>query len=99
MKVSPIKIEIIGAFLAIQWDNNQESIIEAKKLREHSPSAENKGESDLFGNLSKVKKRISPEDLQILKFERVGNYAVRIIFNDGHSTGIYDWNLLQDLGN
>ena len=56
MKVSPVKIEIIGAFLAIQWDNNQESIIEAKKLREHSPSAENKGESDLFGNLSKVKK-------------------------------------------
>ena len=50
-------------------------------------------------DLSKVKKRISPEDLQILKFERVGNYAVRIIFNDGHSTGIYDWNLLQDLGN
>lgn len=99
MKVSPVKIEIIGAFLAIQWDNNQESIIEAKKLREHSPSAENKGESDLFGNLSKVKKRISHEDLQILKFERVGNYAVRIIFNDGHSTGIYDWNLLQDLGN
>ena len=99
MKVSPVKIEIIGAFLAIQWDNNQESIIEAKKLREHSPSAENKGESDLFGNLSKVQKRISPEDLQILKFERVGNYAVRIIFNDGHSTGIYDWNLLQDLGN
>ena len=99
MKVSPVKIEIIGAFLAIQWDNNQESIIEAKKLREHSPSAENKGESDLFGNLSKVKKRISPKDLQILKFERVGNYAVRIIFNDGHSTGIYDWNLLQDLGN
>ena len=99
MKVPPVKIEIIGAFLAIQWDNNQESIIEAKKLREHSPSAENKGESDLFGNLSKVKKRIPPEDLQILKFERVGNYAVRIIFNDGHSTGIYDWNLLQDLGN
>ena len=99
MKVSPVKIEIIGAFLAVQWDNNQESIIEAKKLREHSPSAENKGESDLFGNLSKVKKSISPEELQILKFERVGNYAVRIIFNDGHSTGIYDWNLLQDLGN
>ena len=99
MKVSPVKIEIIGAFLAIQWDNNQESIIEAKKLREHSPSAEKKVEYDLFGNLSKVKKRISPEDLQILKFERVGNYAVRIIFNDGHSTGIYDWNLLQDLGN
>ena len=99
MQLSPTKIEIVGAYLAIQWENSTESIIDAKTLRENSPSAENKGESDLFGNLSKIKKTDSSNNIQILNFEKIGNYAIRINFNDGHSTGIYNWSLLENLSN
>ena len=97
MQFSPKKVEVIGAFLAIQWEDNQESIIDAKTLRQNSPSAENQGETDLFGNLSKIKQAINQEDVRIIKFEKIGNYAIRLIFSDGHSTGIYNWSLLQDL--
>ena len=97
MQFSPKKVEVIGAFLAIQWEDNQESIIDAKTLRQNSPSADNQGETDLFGNLSKIKQAINPEDVRIIKFEKIGNYAIRLIFSDGHSTGIYNWSLLQDL--
>ena len=99
MQLPPIRIDIVGTFLAIQWDGNQESIIDAKTLRNNSPSAENKGETDLFGNLSKIKKGMNLDNLQILKFEKIGNYAIRLIFSDGHSTGIYNWDLLQALSN
>ena len=99
MQLPPIRIDIVGTFLAIQWDGNQESIIDAKTLRNNSPSAENKGETDLFGNISKIKKGMNMDNLQILKFEKIGNYALRLIFSDGHSTGIYNWDLLQTLSN
>ena len=99
MQLPPIRIDIVGTFLAIQWDGNQESIIDAKTLRNNSPSAENKGETDLFGNISKIKKGMNMDNLQILKFEKIGNYAIRLIFSDGHSSGIYNWDLLQTLSN
>lgn len=97
--VPPNRIEIIGEFLAIQWSNGEESFLDAKTLRENSPSAENKGESDLFGNLSLVRKAKKADPVKLLKFEKVGNYAIRIQFNDGHSTGIFSWDLLNELSN
>ena len=97
MTVSPKKIEIVGDYLAIHWVNGCEAFIDGKILRENSPSAENKGETDIFGNLSKKTHPSSRDTVKILKFEKVGNYAIRILFSDGHSTGIYDWKLLEEL--
>lgn len=95
--MSPNKIEIIGDCLAIQWPTGEESFVEAKTLRENSPSAENKGESDLFGNISLIRNSKKVSSIALLKFEKVGNYAIRIQFNDGHSSGIYSWDLLKEL--
>lgn len=97
MTVSPKKIEIVGDYLAIHWVNGCEAFIDGKILRENSPSAENKGETDIFGNLSKKSHPSLKATVKILKFEKVGNYAIRILFSDGHSTGIYDWKLLEEL--
>ena len=38
------------------------------------------------------------EHVKIAKLEPVGNYAVRIIFDDGHDSGLYSWDLLRTLG-
>ena len=97
MTISPNKIEIVGNYLAIQWQNGSEAFIDAKTLRVHSPSAENKGESDVFGNLSRRTLPLPKEKIRVSTFEKVGNYAVRLHFSDGHSTGIYDWKLLDKL--
>ena len=97
MTISPNKIEIVGNYLAIQWQNGSEAFIDAKTLRVHSPSAENKGESDVFGNLSRRTLPLPKEKIRVSTFEKVGNYAIRLHFSDGHSTGIYNWKLLDEL--
>lgn len=61
-------------------------------LRVHSPSAEVKGHGPGQGQLQYGKKEVS-----ILRLEMAGNYALRIVFDDGHDTGIYTWEYLQEL--
>ena len=49
---APEKIEIIGDFLALRWKDGKESIFDSPILRANSPSAEQTGESDIFGKVS-----------------------------------------------
>ena len=81
-----IRVQNGGRELQIGFDSGEEGIVSAELLRVESPSAEVKGhgpgEEQLVWGKSKVR---------ISKIEAVGNYAVRIIFDDGHSTGIYTW--------
>jgi DUF971 family protein len=61
-------------------------------LRVYSPSAEVKG----HGPGQEVL-QIGKEDINITAIEPVGNYAVRLVFSDGHNTGLYSWDYLYDL--
>jgi DUF971 family protein len=61
-------------------------------LRVFSPSAEVRGHGRDERKLQTGKKYIGINDIEL-----VGNYAVRIVFDDGHDTGIYTWELLADL--
>ncbi|MBX6328387.1 MAG: DUF971 domain-containing protein [Pseudolabrys sp.] len=65
----------------------------AEYLRVKSPSAEVKGHSP-----QERKTVAGKRDVAILEVVPVGNYAVRLVFDDLHSTGIFDWNYLRDLG-
>ena len=65
----------------------------AEFLRVHSPSAEVKGHSGHGGSLPIEKKYV-----QITKLEPAGNYALRIYFNDGHTSGLYTWQYLREMG-
>ena len=65
----------------------------AELLRVYSPSAEVRGHSAEERTLQTGKKHVG-----ISQIEAVGNYAIRIVFNDGHDTGIYAWEYLYDLG-
>ena len=65
----------------------------AELLRVYSPSAEVRGHSEDERKLQTGKKHVG-----ISAIEAVGNYAIRIVFNDGHDSGIYAWEYLHDLG-
>jgi DUF971 family protein len=79
--------------LDIEFDNGKRFSLPAEYLRVESPSAEVQG----HGPGDKV---IVPEraHVGILELEPVGNYAVRIKFDDLHDTGIYSWDYLYQLG-
>jgi DUF971 family protein len=63
-------------------------------LRVYSPSAEVRG----HGNGNEVL-QVGKEDVNITAIEPVGNYAIKLVFTDGHNTGLYSWDYLYDLGN
>jgi DUF971 family protein len=62
-------------------------------LRVHSPSAEVQGHGPGQGVL-----QVGKEDVLILNIEPVGSYAIQPTFDDGHSTGIYSWETLYNMG-
>jgi DUF971 family protein len=65
----------------------------AELLRVYSPSAEVRGHSAQQRRLQAGKKYVN-----VTTIEPVGNYAVRLIFDDGHDSGLYGWDFLHDLG-
>ena len=97
MHPAPSRIEVIGNTLSLQWDNGEDSYLDASLLRSESPSADNKGETDIFGQVSGGQAKREFPDIEIIKVNPVGNYAIRIIFSDGHSTGIFSWEYLRSL--
>jgi DUF971 family protein len=62
-------------------------------LRVESPSAEVQGHGPGQDVL-----QIAKENVSVLRIEPVGHYAVRIVFDDGHDTGLYTWRHLRTLG-
>ena len=68
------------------------AVLSAELLRVYSPSAEVRGHSDAERVLQTGKKHVGIQQIQA-----IGNYAIRIVFDDGHDTGIYSWEFLKDL--
>jgi len=93
----PEHIEIIGTELALRWSNGDETFLQHSFLRQHSPSASNKGERDIFGTQYGGTEQTEFPGVTISGWHAVGNYAIRIDFNDGHNTGIYSWDYLRKL--
>jgi len=88
-----IKLHQQSNLLEIHFDNETECMLSCEFLRVHSPSAEVQGHSPQQAIL-----QVGKENVGILKIEAVGNYAIKIIFSDGHDTGIYSWDYLYRLG-
>ncbi|MDP8918131.1 MAG: DUF971 domain-containing protein [Pseudomonadota bacterium] len=79
--------------LQIVFDDGSAFALPAEYLRVTSPSAEVQGHSP-------AERRTVPgkRDVQIIGVEPVGNYAVKLVFDDMHDTGIYGWDYLHRLG-
>ena len=82
-----------GTLLHVVFDNGKTFDLSAEFLRVESPSAEVKGHGP-GQEITVPGKR----NVRVTQIEPIGNYAVRIVFDDGHSTGIYSWDLLHRLG-
>lgn len=80
--------------LTIAYDDGETFSIPYKTLRLESPSAETQG----HGNGPKPPPPVISEDLTVEKADPVGRYAVRIFFSDGHSSGLFTWAYLRELG-
>lgn len=80
--------------LHITFDDGAAYDLTYTYLRSESPSAEVQGHG---GGPKPQKPHIDP-DIDVERAEPVGRYAVRLIFSDGHSGGLYTWNWLYDLG-
>jgi DUF971 family protein len=79
--------------LAITFDDGSQFELSAEYLRVMSPSAEVQGHSP-----SERKTVPGKKNVEILAVEPVGNYAVKLRFDDLHDTGIYGWEYLYELG-
>ena len=79
--------------LAVAFDNGEEHVLAAEYLRVKSPSAEVQGHSP-----DERKTVPGKRDVAILEVHPIGNYAVRLVFDDLHSTGIYAWDYFLELG-
>ena len=79
--------------LRVSFDDGQAFDLSAELLRVTSPSAEVQGHSEAERKTVGGKRNVT-----ILSVDPVGNYAVRLGFDDMHATGIYSWAFLRDLG-
>jgi ATP-binding protein involved in chromosome partitioning len=88
LEVSPGKNQ-----LSVTFDDGRAYELTAELLRVMSPSAEVQGHSP-EQRVTVPRKR----NVKIRELRPVGNYAVRIVFDDGHDTGLYSWPYLEQLG-
>ncbi|MEJ0076083.1 MAG: DUF971 domain-containing protein [Alphaproteobacteria bacterium] len=79
--------------LSVAFEGGECFALPAEYLRVKSPSAEVQGHSPDERKTVPGKRNVA-----ILEINPVGNYAVRLVFDDMHSTGIFTWGYLQELG-
>ncbi len=82
-----------GGRLTVSFDDGQSFALSAEYLRVMTGSAEDRGHGSgprppIPGKAGVIIRRVDP----------VGAYAVRLVFDDGHDSGLYSWDLLHDLG-
>ena len=79
--------------LVVSFEDGSEFSLSFEYLRVHSPSAEVVGHGPGQETLQTGK-----EDVGITRIDPVGHYAIRLVFDDGHDTGLYSWTYLRELG-
>jgi DUF971 family protein len=88
-----LKVRRTEKVLVASFDDGSRFILPAEYLRVMTPSAEDRGHGSGPGRTVSSKRQVAIMDVQA-----VGRYAVRIVFDDGHDTGLYTWEELYRLG-
>ena len=88
-----IKLSRDRRALTVRFDDGVDHVLPAEYLRVLSPSAEVQGHNPEQRKTVPGKKNVS-----IAAVDPIGNYAVRLTFDDGHDTGLFSWDYLRKLG-
>src|SRR3954453_19024234 len=88
-----IKVRSLSRLLEVCFDDGSRFELPFEYLRVHSPSAEVKGHGP--GQEVLV---LGKEKVGVRAVEPVGQYAIKIVFDDGHDTGLFTWRYLHELG-
>jgi DUF971 family protein len=88
-----LRVDRVEKRLTVTFDNGERFVLPAELLRVESPSAEVQGHGPSQKTIVAGRRHVG-----IMALEPVGNYAVRIRFDDLHDTGMYSWRYLYDLG-
>lgn len=90
---SDIKLYQQSRILELAYDSGERFALSCEFLRVFTPSAEARGHGPGQETLQTGKR-----DVAITAIEPVGTYALKLVFSDGHDSGIYSWDLLYNLG-
>ena len=92
VKPSELKLRRRSRVIEVRYPDGRVDQLSFEYLRTHSPSAEVQGHGPGQDVL-----QIAKENVQVIGIEPVGQYAVRLTFDDGHDTGLYTWKYLREL--
>jgi len=90
---SEIKLHKKSRRLELIYADGENYLLDFEFLRVYTPSAEARGHGPGQETLQTGKR-----DVDIERVEPVGTYALRLVFSDGHDSGLYSWDLLYNLG-
>tara|TARA_Y100000996_G_C22175946_1_gene500663 strand:- start:137 stop:457 length:321 start_codon:yes stop_codon:yes gene_type:complete len=97
-KIELLEYEVLNDMLLLQWEDQSNSIVPLKPLRDNCPCANCSGETDVFGNLYKGPPQSMNDNSYIVSgIQPIGYYALRIFWKDGHSDGIFSFKFLKKL--
>ena len=88
-----LRLSKVGKTLTVAFEGGERYALSAEYLRVKSPSAEVQGHSP-----SERQTVPGKRDVMITEIQPIGNYAVRLTFDDMHSTGIFSWDYFAELG-
>jgi DUF971 family protein len=88
-----IKLHQASHVLEVAFDNGSSFRLPYEFLRVYSPSAEVRGHGPGQETL-----QLNKKDVDLVDVQPIGQYAVKLVFSDGHDTGIYSWDLLYSMG-
>jgi DUF971 family protein len=88
-----IKLRTKSRLLEISFDDGSRFELPFEYLRVYSPSAEVRGHGPGQETL-----QLGKDQVRITAVEPVGHYAIKLVFDDGHDTGLYTWAYLRELG-
>jgi DUF971 family protein len=93
IQATEIKLRTRSRVLEVTFEDGARFALPFEYLRVHSPSAEVKGHGP--GQEVLV---LGKQDVGIRAMEPVGQYAVKLVFDDGHDSGLFSWKYLRELG-